>query len=515
MTPDFHGHRCAQIDSVRMPYARQMDLWPRGHLKTHIITMGKSIQEYLCDNNVRILLASASKDGAQKNLRKIKQIFESNTLLHWLFPECIPQTKTDRWAETEATLPRKANHAEPTFKVIGVGGHITGWHFDIIRKDDLIDEKTERSPEVMEKIIDWHLVMKNLLEGPAAGIDHIIGTRWAMFDLYQYVIKNEPEYTVNCFGTWPMEGPNAGQPYWPERFKREDLLTLREKDPYKFACSRGDQPILMADWTEKPISKVNVGDQVMGWQRIDGRQRLCPSHVLATGNQVDELAKITLASGRVTYQTFDHRWWQQMRAWRLDSTPYAIVEPGNCLTSCYTPAKSLDYSLQNLAAWLGGMFDADGTITANGTRFVIYQSMLTNQALCEKICNAFDALDIPCDISIDSRRFVLIIAISGRSNMLKFKSICQPHKLTDWRPIAIRLSEDNGQDRILSMDAIGQDDVFYLTTTTGNYVVSGFLSANCQQMNNPRDSAVTDFDGRWLRYYGFSEDAENILCEIG
>lgn len=421
MSADFHGYRCAQIDNLHLPYGRQMDLWPRGHLKTHIITMGKSIQEYLCNNDVRILLASASKDGAQKNLRKIKQIFETNTLLHWLFPECIPNTKSDRWTETEATLPRKANHAEPTFKVIGVGGHITGWHFDVIRKDDLIDEKTERSPEVMEKIIDWHLVMKNLLEGPAAGIDHVIGTRWAMFDLYQYIIKNEPEYTVNCFGTWPMDGPNAGQPYWPERFKREDLLALREKDPYKFACSRGDQPILMSDWTEKPISKVNVGDQVMGWQLIDGRQRLCPSHVLAVGNKVDELAKITLASGRVTYQTFDHRWWQQKRAWRgID--PYATVVPGDSLTSCYQPPVGLSTEQQG---------------------------------------------------------------------------------------------EDFGQDRILSMISTGQDDVFYLTTTTGNYVVSGFLSANCQQMNNPRDSAVTDFDGRWLRYYGFSEDAQQILCEIG
>lgn len=427
MSADFHGYRCAQIDNLHLPYGRQMDLWPRGHLKTHIITMGKSIQEYLNNNDVRILLASASKDGAQKNLRKIKQIFETNTLLHWLFPECIPNTKSDRWTETEATLPRKANHAEPTFKVIGVGGHITGWHFDVIRKDDLIDEKTERSPEVMEKIIDWHLVMKNLLEGPAAGIDHVIGTRWAMFDLYQYIIKNEPEYTVNCFGTWPMDGPNAGQPYWPERFKREDLLALREKDPYKFACSRGDQPILMSDWTEKPISKVNVGDQVMGWQLIDGRQRLCPSHVLAVGNKVDELAKITLASGRVTYQTFDHRWWQQMRAWRgID--PYATVVPGDSLTSCYQP---------------------------------------------------------PAGLSPE-------------------------HEI-----LGERVSEDFGQDRILSMISTGQDDVFYLTTTTGNYVVSGFLSANCQQMNNPRDSAVTDFDGRWLRYYGFSEDAQQILCEIG
>lgn len=511
MSADFHGYRCAQIDNLHLPYGRQMDLWPRGHLKTHIITMGKSIQEYLCNNDVRILLASASKDGAQKNLRKIKQIFETNTLLHWLFPECIPNTKSDRWTETEATLPRKANHAEPTFKVIGVGGHITGWHFDVIRKDDLIDEKTERSPEVMEKIIDWHLVMKNLLEGPAAGIDHVIGTRWAMFDLYQYIIKNEPEYTVNCFGTWPMDGPNAGQPYWPERFKREDLLALREKDPYKFACSRGDQPILMSDWTEKPISKVNVGDQVMGWQLIDGRQRFVKSSVLATGHKPDQIMRIDLASGRTTYQTADHLWWQQKKQFQ-GSNPYSTVVPGNFLTSAYKPVPA-EYDV-GMARWLGGLFDGEGTITSNGYQLMICQSLDTNPAICEQMCDAFDELGIGVGLYIDKRRNVLQLRIDGRSNQLRFQRLCQPVKLRDFS-FGSRPGEENGQDQIISMTPVSEDDVYWLTTGTGNYVVSGYLSRNCQQMNNPRDSAVTDFDGRWLRYYGFSEDAQQILCEIG
>lgn len=239
MTPDFHGYRCSQLDSLKLPYGRQMDLWPRGHLKTHITTMGKSIQEYLTNPNVRILLASASVDGAQKNLRKIKQVFETNTLLHWLFPECIPNTKGDKWAEREATLPRSANIAEPTFKCIGVGGHITGWHFDVIRKDDLIDEKTQLSPEVMEKIIDWHVLMKSLFDAPNRGIDHVIGTRWAMFDLYQYVIDKEPEYVKHIFGAWD---PETHQPYWHERFHKDDLLRLREKDPYIFACQQMNNP---------------------------------------------------------------------------------------------------------------------------------------------------------------------------------------------------------------------------------------------------------------------------------
>lgn len=238
MTPEFHGLRSRQLDDLKAPYGRQMDLWPRGHLKTHIITIGKSIQEYLNDNNTRILLAASSRDGAQKNLRKIKQVFETNTLLHWLFPESIPDLKADKWAETEINLPRTKNHPETTFKCVGVGGHIVGWHFDIIRKDDLIDDKTERSPEIMEKIIDWHVLTKSLLESPSTGIDHIIGTRWAMFDLYQYIMDKEKEYKCNVISAFN----EAQTPVWPERFKKEALLELREKDPYIFACQQMNNP---------------------------------------------------------------------------------------------------------------------------------------------------------------------------------------------------------------------------------------------------------------------------------
>lgn len=241
--PVFHGPRCMQLDKLQLPYGRQVDLWPRGHLKTHIITIAKNIQYYLNNNNVRILLAGSDKLNAMKNLRKIKQIFETNTLLHWLFPECIPDVKSDKWAEMEIVLPRTKNHSEGTFRCVGVGGHITGWHFDVLAKDDLIDEKTERSPEVMEKIIDWHLLSKNLLEGPAMGIDQVVGTRWAMFDLYQHIINNEKEYTINKVSAIerdPIDG--VLKPLWPARFPMEFLLDMRIKDPYMYACQQMNDP---------------------------------------------------------------------------------------------------------------------------------------------------------------------------------------------------------------------------------------------------------------------------------
>ena len=244
LSPNFHGPLCKSLDSVQLPYARRLDLWPRGHLKTHIITIAKSIQDYLRNNDIRILLVCANEDNAGKNLRMIKQIFETNTLLHWIFPECVPNTKDDIWAETSIVLPRKKNRPETTFKAIGVGTRITGWHFDKIIKDDLIDEKTEKSPDVMEKIIDWHLLSKNLFDGPLIGVDQVVGTRWLAGDLYGYIQKNEPEYEVCQLGALYKNTKEQWAVSWSDggRFTLEGLLALREKEPYIFSCQQMNNP---------------------------------------------------------------------------------------------------------------------------------------------------------------------------------------------------------------------------------------------------------------------------------
>ena len=235
MSPTFHAPLCYDIDHGA---DRRLDLWPRGHLKTHIITIGKSIQRYLQNREIRILLASAKQDSSNKNLSKIKSLWEANKVLRWLFPECRPNPKRDRWTEMEATLPRTKLQPEPTFKAIGVGGSVAGWHFDAIVKDDLIDEQTEQSPLILEKIYDWHILSHSLRETLADGVDHIVGTRWIVGDIYQMVEEQEKEYQVRKISAIKKDGT----PAWPERFSLEHFLEMRRKDPYRFACQYMNDP---------------------------------------------------------------------------------------------------------------------------------------------------------------------------------------------------------------------------------------------------------------------------------
>jgi len=221
---------------------RRLDLWPRGHLKTHLLTIAKSLQYYLIDPNVRVLIVCSNQDNAMKNMRAIKAHFERNLLLHWIFPDCVPNPSADTWTDSQLICPRTRNLAETTFKGIGVGHRITGWHFDVLVKDDVIDEKTDKSPEQMEKIIEWHTLSRNLLEAPNKGVDQVVGTRWLVGDLYGHIIANQPEYEVCHIQALYKDPQDEWRSAWPEQFPVPALLALREQDPYQFATQQMNDP---------------------------------------------------------------------------------------------------------------------------------------------------------------------------------------------------------------------------------------------------------------------------------
>lgn len=74
-------------------------------------------------------------------------------------------------------------------------------------------------------------------------------------------------------------------------------------------CLPKDAPILMADFTEKPISSLKIGDKVIGWERKKGGQRqLVFSTVQKLLKREAYLEKVTLENGKILYCTPDHKW---------------------------------------------------------------------------------------------------------------------------------------------------------------------------------------------------------------
>jgi hypothetical protein len=88
--PDAHHQwildRCREIQSDPDEH---LDLWPRGHFKSSIITFAKTIQDVLNDPELTVGIFSHTRPIAKGFLRQIKREFETNACLRSLFDDIL------------------------------------------------------------------------------------------------------------------------------------------------------------------------------------------------------------------------------------------------------------------------------------------------------------------------------------------------------------------------------------------------------------------------------------------
>ena len=219
------------------PSYRKLLLLPRNHAKTSIISHGlpchlliqpKDANIYLPGKagvDTRIMLAGETERRAANNLSVIQAAFENNRLLRALWPQCCwdnPRKEAPKWNKIEMVLPRTTDYPDPTVQAIGVGGAITGARHDVHIKDDLISFEAANSMVVMETAIAWHLASRALLDNDNS-LEFIIGTRWAVHDLYDVIMnggivdgeKFDADPTVNVVVRSIVED---GKVIYPEKF---------------------------------------------------------------------------------------------------------------------------------------------------------------------------------------------------------------------------------------------------------------------------------------------------------
>ena len=168
---------------------RKLLLVPRGHLKTAMITKGFSIQSLLRNPDIRILIANQVWDKSREMLYEIKQLLTEKTDLPKLFGDFV----SERWREDDIVIrQRRKALAAPTIGTSGVEAELTSSHYDLILLDDLQGEKNFQTPEQREKVKRYYRSMIDLIE--PGGTIIVIGTRWHLDDVYQYIIDNETEY---------------------------------------------------------------------------------------------------------------------------------------------------------------------------------------------------------------------------------------------------------------------------------------------------------------------------------
>lgn len=184
---------CKEIENEN---GDSLEVWARDHLKTTIISVGRTCQKILNDPERRIGIFSAVRPLAVKIQNLIKRLFESNFLVA-CFPDILyidPYKEAEKWTEAPEgglIVKRKGFYKEATVSSWGlvegmpIGDHYTDMIFDDIVTQDLA------SPDIMAKVCDNFDMAENI--GTRDRQITVIGTFYRHDDPLVYISnKTDP-----------------------------------------------------------------------------------------------------------------------------------------------------------------------------------------------------------------------------------------------------------------------------------------------------------------------------------
>jgi len=167
------AHQYDMARRVDGPSQFQADFWPRDHGKSEIFCISYPLRRICEDPNVRILIVQKTATEAAKTLQVIKTELEQNEELkafyrsHWLRTVGHADIANPRgavvregkregaWQQQRIYVKRTRRGKDPTVEAVGVGGAITGGHFDVIILDDIEDDENTRTEERLRNLVNW------------------------------------------------------------------------------------------------------------------------------------------------------------------------------------------------------------------------------------------------------------------------------------------------------------------------------------------------------------------------
>lgn len=220
----------------------------RGGGKSTVGDIVRSIKYAIDDPNVRVLFASDTAGAAERMLKEVRIILQTNVDIIDMFGPFFggdPRSDLGRWRDSYATILQRtdAKISEPTFVAIGIGGQLASMHFDVIFLDDIVTQSNSRTKTQRRNVEDWHgsTMLGAQLETTRM---HYLGTRYYPNDLYEILERgriDEPggvlqADTLKLPAIETLPGGEEVSTY-PERFTIEHLQARRRKmGRYHFAA---------------------------------------------------------------------------------------------------------------------------------------------------------------------------------------------------------------------------------------------------------------------------------------
>jgi hypothetical protein len=223
-------------EMMMMPdWKKALILVPRDHLKSTFCNSTFVVQEILRNFDTRILIGSETAEKAQAFLRTVK-----NFLIHPSITEIYGDMVGTKWTDSEIMVSRRRNPSikEPTVDTCGIGGLKTGYHYDLMIFDDLVNLSNISTPEQIQKVINFYKQALPQLDPNGRMV--VIGTRWHKKDLYGYILKNlSQEFQLKVV----RKVIEDDRIIYPERFKLDYIESLRrEMGGYMFSCQYMNEP---------------------------------------------------------------------------------------------------------------------------------------------------------------------------------------------------------------------------------------------------------------------------------
>ena len=256
MLPKYHGPICRRHNiqdwpkkSDGTPYPIKGDWHPRGFFKTTNITVGQSIQAVLVCPEETIIIEHATMPKAIAIGNEIREIFEKNVILKWLFPDIIWSDKKDakHWAQDGFSLKRKGVYKERTFNISSAEKEETGGHYTLRIYDDLVAEENADSETKLKAI--WEHFKKGefltdqryIVKGDPTWWPwmpevfdlqprcQVVGTRWDERDAYAYMLDPSGDYAgqISVFMTVAID--ERGESTFPTRWPVWKLMQLKNR----------------------------------------------------------------------------------------------------------------------------------------------------------------------------------------------------------------------------------------------------------------------------------------------
>ena len=196
-------------------------LGPRNFVKTTVRGIVWTIYKMIKNPNIQLGVVSDTGPQAIHFVSEVKMQIERNKLLTILYPHLRPGKlwRDNEFSITGATEIQKG----ATVTAFGYGG-ATGYEFDDIVMDDVVDFENSRTKYQRDKLEDWiGMSLRPMLK--SRGVIHWSGTRYHDDDQYgrllrQGILTNKDTHKAIL---------DNGESIWPELWPTEKLLEIKKK----------------------------------------------------------------------------------------------------------------------------------------------------------------------------------------------------------------------------------------------------------------------------------------------